>query len=459
MDPPDILEEYVFKRDDAAVHFSSEGGMAPSIHPQTRHGTPKGICSYPLTKRMWKKYFASNDFRVPFRDHLEWMHILVPDTSGEVVHIDSNGNAGWTERQMVQKLDVLYQSYHDLFLQGLKGYGGSTPPGDHVSEVLDRKPFKRFLEYPPYDTPFSRFWYITDKLAMTYGNGEPQWTNMLLEVGVHVAFDYGSATLHSNEPTQAIFFKPGGIQVLDTVPNIYDWREEEESSDIEQKGVQFRETLDLTGSIFENNVLPDIVASVYPNIIEIQEPGDEHIREAEERMRDISQAIESIPNGKEYLDSMDINLRALTPGEPLIKERGGDIIIGDDITMEGVEVKAGFFQRFLISDAAVTFKQCEIDNNVWDPSLPESTEMTFKGCSLEVDRSALVKAYEKRRDEFEETVEEDVPPDKFVRDAAKYHLEGQRIVNIHTRDLVSEIIGDVIGGSLRFVHDNDVRLV
>jgi hypothetical protein len=46
-----------------------------------------------------------------------------------------------------------------------------------------------------------------------------KWTNLLLRVGINGAVDYGTGTIHPNEPTQAVFLRPGMTRIIEVIDN------------------------------------------------------------------------------------------------------------------------------------------------------------------------------------------------------------------------------------------------
>jgi hypothetical protein len=60
-------------------------------------------------------------------------------------------------------------------------------------------------------------WNVTRHLS---GQSPARWTAMMRQVGLIGAIDYGTETIHPNEPTQAVFFDPGSIRVIDVISNV-----------------------------------------------------------------------------------------------------------------------------------------------------------------------------------------------------------------------------------------------
>jgi hypothetical protein len=59
-------------------------------------------------------------------------------------------------------------------------------------------------------------WNATRHLS---GFNPPKWTALMRSMGFIGAIDYGTRTIHPNEPYQAVFFDPGSIQPLEFIHN------------------------------------------------------------------------------------------------------------------------------------------------------------------------------------------------------------------------------------------------
>jgi hypothetical protein len=204
------------------------------INPRSKYNTPNGIYAYPVTKKIYDQLVAG---RLPFAQEQPYVSILEPEDRGSLAHNDMseeeyqqavlslyNGEASriWLSAKKAFNFDITVDirdaSDMDVDAQPdkmLQAGSGSDPYT--YSDIKALVPtYKEFTKEARKQTPFGKLWNITRR----FSGGNPNvWSALWRALGYDGAIDLGTGTIHSAEPTQAVFFTRDAIEVKDTFVN------------------------------------------------------------------------------------------------------------------------------------------------------------------------------------------------------------------------------------------------
>jgi len=170
------------------------------INPLTQYGTPAGIYCYPV-QAYWKNL---NSYNIDFAGQNPIVWIFKPRDSDNICRASTYSDEDWEKDK--DTLEDLYPKYNvDSILAG-----------------MDRR-----YRY----TPFIKLWTITRYIAYKQKGFDPNerlndknklttsatWSVILSYFYDGMVDDTGSGTIHSNEPTQAVFWTKAQIEVLDKI--------------------------------------------------------------------------------------------------------------------------------------------------------------------------------------------------------------------------------------------------
>jgi hypothetical protein len=184
------------------------------INPQSEYDTPLGIYAYPA---IYVHKQAKDDRELagvlPFAGEME--HANIFSAKGNIINL---GTITDTEvLELYKKLGAVYHKYN-------KAHGGSWKSDvDRLERIINDAPRSAKVS----SLPGGQFWYVTMEIARQLeGNGERKnapvlWNKIFREIGVDGVVDMGKGIVHTNEPTQAVFFSIGAIGDVDRVNNKY----------------------------------------------------------------------------------------------------------------------------------------------------------------------------------------------------------------------------------------------
>lgn len=125
-----------------------------------------------------------------------------------------------------ETVEIDFDSVHDLILKLTYQYGSNSkkkfPYEEEVSELsgMTGRQWNQFKERVLFhdqrlSCPEAFVWNATRMLSKSPAD----WTRLLMKLGITGCRDDGSGTIHSNEPTQAVFFGSKYINLLQMIDN------------------------------------------------------------------------------------------------------------------------------------------------------------------------------------------------------------------------------------------------
>lgn len=211
-DRGDLLGRY---RGRADVFGSFTHLLKLGINPRTKYKTPVGIYAYPIDLILIGD--SGGEFEVPFQGDAPYLHIF------QVSNLDRSLIFRAGDDQLVRKSLVREMSYSataEIYNQIEFPYEDrlkrlyviqTMSPEDYINmKIVVLAVNQRVV----CDQAF--VWNFTRHLS---GFNPKKWTGLLRQLGFVGALDYGTKTIHPNEPTQAVFFDPGSVTVLDALDN------------------------------------------------------------------------------------------------------------------------------------------------------------------------------------------------------------------------------------------------
>lgn len=162
------------------------------IFPKSSYNTPLGIYSYPVNYVVQMVKGASLA-RLPFAGDKPFVNVF--KAGGNLLDLNKINE---TElRNLKQQLKELCVQYN-------------VPPGfiDHFHKQGKEDEKTK-------QTPGGYFWYITmrlsSKMSKTKQSGPVMWNKIFRDLNISGCYDSGTGIIHSNEPTQAVFFSTRSI--------------------------------------------------------------------------------------------------------------------------------------------------------------------------------------------------------------------------------------------------------
>jgi uncharacterized protein YjbI with pentapeptide repeats len=178
-----------------------------SLNPVNNYGTPTGIYCYELATNKMSGFATTRPYAIVFRPK-PGLNIL---KLGEYSETQFDADA--------KKLEAAHPD-EDLGTTGptrrMYKRMASTNPGRAIwklteaySEMVQHDKLTKLLDSPRKTTPHER---------NVRQSGENEWTKLFLNVlGYHGVIDPGAAIIHENEPSQAVFWHAGLLQVVELV--------------------------------------------------------------------------------------------------------------------------------------------------------------------------------------------------------------------------------------------------
>jgi hypothetical protein len=176
------------------IHFGEYNKVG--INPKSGYNTPIGIYCYPLTQQIYKDFVEG---KLPFATHFPYIHVIKPKSGSNIIVLQD-----MTTNMVYKYLGYLLINKYDIDLE-LSGDSKHTH---------DQGPSDRSLG--------GVFWYFLWKKnkKTKYGKSNVKWNSLFRALGIDGIVDLGSAIIHENEPTQAVFFSIQSISVIDMFHNI-----------------------------------------------------------------------------------------------------------------------------------------------------------------------------------------------------------------------------------------------
>ena len=236
----DVLLKYV-NIPDIFVSFRDTMGDENEYHkiginPNSGYNTtPNGIYTYPLSefKEAIEAVKKENDkdmkHAFPFASKRKYMFILKvkPKYKDKLLYFDNYVKVDFNEdiKKLIKILDrrvkeqyggwnnTKYRSAQDLVEQS-KSLFIETDEGEGVPSFVIWRTIRNVAEV------LVDLKHKIKKLTQTENlNVIQTFNNILREIGYEGAVDYGTGTIHKNEPEQAVFFSIKPIEVLEVIEN------------------------------------------------------------------------------------------------------------------------------------------------------------------------------------------------------------------------------------------------
>ena len=253
-DPFEVIEKYVTSLDNGLtsvpyhLHFSSVPKIG--INPGYSFDTPLGIYTYPLSDYIFKKKFIDKESE--YREDLPYLFLLKQKEGTNIL------NNSLTEEQCYQ----YYKKLKELYTGPLMS--------DVINVIRSRSDNDAKVR-----SPLGRFWYVTWELAqdlsrtsgmqgkeykykfkrdreydtgiVTKGSRQYSyvWSEIFRKLGIDGVSDVGGeGIIHSNEPSQAVFFGADKLKIVKMFENPL--TKEKETSSFQK--ARWQETLNAIGN-------------------------------------------------------------------------------------------------------------------------------------------------------------------------------------------------------------------
>jgi len=207
------LQKVVKARDQTAGIYNCFVSMTSvdklGINPQSEYDTPIGIYAYPaIFVHKQVNTERSLDGALPFAGEME--HANIFSATGNIINLGKI-----TDTEVVDLYKKIAAVFH-------KANGGTWKSDvDAVERLINEAPSKAKVS----SLPGGRFWYVTmqvaERMARVSSTTPVMWNKLLRSIGVDGVVDMGNGIVHTNEPTQAVFFSTGAIGKIERVYNKY----------------------------------------------------------------------------------------------------------------------------------------------------------------------------------------------------------------------------------------------
>ena len=170
--------------------------------------TPLGIYAYPLTDEIYEQLVQGG---IPYASDRGIITVFKPKSSAFIV--DNN-------RDVVDLVDIMSEITAEP--ERYEKYVGSHKASFSVKEWLEY--FDKFENsWAGEGSEATKIWNLTwDLLNDAHGNKRYQlWNHFCRKLGIDGFIDYGEGYIHSNEPTQAVFFRSTAFKVEEVIVNKY----------------------------------------------------------------------------------------------------------------------------------------------------------------------------------------------------------------------------------------------
>jgi len=242
----DALKPY---HNDPSIYITFSNIEKVGINPQSEYDTPLGIYTYPLDA-MWDMLMFDN---VPFGSERSFVHVL--KAHGNVLDLRKYNYADWVhdleklreifmngkfaQRRDAQVKDKIMQNWRERE-EAFEENGGEKRVDEFIAKQKDQLwdlKIKEAQKTAFVRTPGGWIWNATRLLAVffhddttvapnsTFSSGTTSkppviWNAIFRQLGYDGAADrHGEGIIHTNEPTQAVFFSKAPLRHLETVAN------------------------------------------------------------------------------------------------------------------------------------------------------------------------------------------------------------------------------------------------
>ena len=150
------------------------------LNPQNKYETPLGIYLYTLD------YVIEKQMNVPFAGDRLYFNVCEFTRPEKILHMTS---------------DISNQKGMELL---------NIFPKEQVDQAIEN------IDKYDLRSNYSKLWIVTRKLA---NNKPTQWNTNLRKCGIDGFMDYGTGTIHLNEPTQCVVFAASALKLLHSIDN------------------------------------------------------------------------------------------------------------------------------------------------------------------------------------------------------------------------------------------------
>lgn len=179
------------------------------INPKSEYDTPLGIYAYPAQYVMKEIHHSHEDMTMlPFAGDSPFVNIF--EATGNIINISSFTKPA--AMKYYKKLGQIYSDYYKKANPKIEKNKAWKFAVDDLESVINRA--SRLAKD---NSPGGQFWYvlisIVRKLSNIIGTPAPViWNKVMREMDIDGVVDLGKGIIHSNEPTQAVFFHIGAIK-------------------------------------------------------------------------------------------------------------------------------------------------------------------------------------------------------------------------------------------------------
>lgn len=179
------------------------------INPHSEYETPLGIYAYPA-EYVHKQARDDRELAavLPFAGELE--HTNIFSARGNIINLGTITDV--EVMALYKKIAAVYHKYNK---------GTWKKDMDNVEYAINSATTNAKVK----SLPGGQLWYVTMSVSalMAENRSSPpvMWNKLFREIGVDGVIDMGTGIVHTNEPTQAVFFSIEAIGSVDRVANTY----------------------------------------------------------------------------------------------------------------------------------------------------------------------------------------------------------------------------------------------
>lgn len=203
------ISDYVATGDPDSVYVSFTELEKLGINPSSMHNTPIGIYAYPVAYIQGMTSGGARMTRLPFAGDAPFANLF-----------RAEGNFLFISEMSQSTADDLTNDVFDVWKQI------SKHKDDKLADQRDKIISQSYTNAIVRHLPGGKFWYITKMIATLMakkfkGSISVQWNKLFRLIGIDGVVDNGGGIIHSNEPTQAVFFTTNVISDTKRVINKY----------------------------------------------------------------------------------------------------------------------------------------------------------------------------------------------------------------------------------------------
>lgn len=207
-------QNYLFMR------FTNRHDRELEINPNYGFNTPKGIYAYPFNET-WIQHIINKT--IPFAFESKGIQIFAWNplwSNKKTIIINNNGEAvGYSKADYAKDIRILEEYFYNNHITNDEPHDlRNSPypdPQDEFDQLLNKAKQEKYKK-----TYFNTIFYLARLLAE---EDAEKWSFILKDVlNISCVFDAkNSATIHGNEPTQAVFFEPNKCKLLLNTENLF----------------------------------------------------------------------------------------------------------------------------------------------------------------------------------------------------------------------------------------------